>query len=294
MLTFEHDNKEYELEYDLDNRLSKADVDGEDVEYRYDAFGRRIIRKEGSTKTALLWWGNSECAEQCRGIGGILDVGVAVARRVKTRVESFHQYKHQAGQAAIQNDIFSHPNRLNAVIARAVDGSKFDIEWYHKNYLDHVYAVSKDNGNILEHYRYNSYGEVEVFNAGGSKIASTAINNQITWNTRRQDSLTGFHMYKFRHYASALGRWVSRDPIQEAGGVNLYGFVGNDSVNYWDRLGLKKKVCCCGKAMKKFNPKTHCCINGKKVKGKKGIIYILVGHCNGLDNKLTKAIKKGS
>ena len=80
------------------------------MEYRYDAFGRRIIRKEGSTKTALLWWGNSECTEQCRGTRGILDVGAAVARRVKTRVESFHQYKHHAGQAAIQNDIFSHPN----------------------------------------------------------------------------------------------------------------------------------------------------------------------------------------
>ena len=102
------------MEYDLDNRIIKVDVDNSDVEYRYDALGRRVIRKEGSTTTALIWWGNSECAE----------------------------HKHTATQTVIQNDIMSHPTRLNAVIARAVDGSKFKLEWYHKNYLDHVYAVS--------------------------------------------------------------------------------------------------------------------------------------------------------
>jgi hypothetical protein len=35
------------------------------------------------------------------------------------------------------------------------------------------------------------------------------------------------------------GRWPSRDPIEEDGGVNLYGFVGNDGVNDWDYLGQK-------------------------------------------------------
>jgi len=31
--------------------------------------------------------------------------------------------------------------------------------------------------------------------------------------------------------------WLSRDPIGERGGLNLYGFVGNDGVNRWDYLG---------------------------------------------------------
>jgi hypothetical protein len=34
------------------------------------------------------------------------------------------------------------------------------------------------------------------------------------------------------------GRWPSRDPIEERGGMNLYGFVGNNGVSSWDRLGL--------------------------------------------------------
>ncbi|MBR4250628.1 MAG: hypothetical protein IKQ24_10810, partial [Verrucomicrobia bacterium] len=32
-------------------------------------------------------------------------------------------------------------------------------------------------------------------------------------------------------------RWLSRDPIEEQGGLNLYGFVNNDPVNMWDLLG---------------------------------------------------------
>ena len=37
----------------------------------------------------------------------------------------------------------------------------------------------------------------------------------------------------------ALGRtvWLSRDPIAERGGLNLYGFAGNDGINGIDKLG---------------------------------------------------------
>jgi uncharacterized protein RhaS with RHS repeats len=39
-------------------------------------------------------------------------------------------------------------------------------------------------------------------------------------------------------YNTETGRWLSRDPIGEKGGLNLYGFVNNDPVNSWDKLGL--------------------------------------------------------
>ena len=38
--------------------------------------------------------------------------------------------------------------------------------------------------------------------------------------------------------ASGPTNFLNRDPIEEAGGLNLYGFVGNDPVNRWDYLGL--------------------------------------------------------
>jgi uncharacterized protein RhaS with RHS repeats len=44
--------------------------------------------------------------------------------------------------------------------------------------------------------------------------------------------------YGYRYYDPKTGRWPSRDPIEEQGGLNLYGFVGNDGVNQYDVLGL--------------------------------------------------------
>ncbi len=41
--------------------------------------------------------------------------------------------------------------------------------------------------------------------------------------------------------ASGIPYWPSRDPIEEEGGVNLYGFVGNDGVGRIDLLG--KRAC---------------------------------------------------
>jgi len=46
--------------------------------------------------------------------------------------------------------------------------------------------------------------------------------------------------YGFRYYDPGTGRWPSRDPIEEAGGLNLYIFLGNDGGNGWDYLGERK------------------------------------------------------
>ncbi len=44
--------------------------------------------------------------------------------------------------------------------------------------------------------------------------------------------------YGYRYYDPKTGKWPSRDPIEEEGGMNLYGFVGNDAISAWDALGL--------------------------------------------------------
>jgi RHS repeat-associated protein len=44
--------------------------------------------------------------------------------------------------------------------------------------------------------------------------------------------------YGYRYYDPLTGRWPSRDPIEEEGGVNLYGFVANEPASSIDRNGL--------------------------------------------------------
>ncbi|WP_217698958.1 RHS repeat-associated core domain-containing protein [Prosthecobacter debontii] len=46
------------------------------------------------------------------------------------------------------------------------------------------------------------------------------------------------HLAPYRAYDSVTGRWISEDPIQEVGGINLYGYAGNGPLDAIDPLGL--------------------------------------------------------
>jgi len=52
-------------------------------------------------------------------------------------------------------------------------------------------------------------------------------------------------------YNPQTGRWLSRDPIEEGGGPNLYAFCDNDDYNTIDALGLA----CLERVTKKGKPK---------------------------------------
>jgi len=67
---------------------------------------------------------------------------------------------------------------------------------------------------------------------------SQAAQNPSRFSTKFTDEESGLVYYGYRYYSPGMGRWLSRDPIAENGGLNLYGFVYNDTVNMADVLGL--------------------------------------------------------
>jgi RHS repeat-associated protein len=48
---------------------------------------------------------------------------------------------------------------------------------------------------------------------------------------------SGLVYYLYRYYDPSLQRWVNRDPIQESGGPNLYSFVRNGTIDWFDAFG---------------------------------------------------------
>jgi len=52
-----------------------------------------------------------------------------------------------------------------------------------------------------------------------------------------------------RYYNPAVGRWLSRDPIEEGGGININAFSGNNSICGSDSLGLSACCCCCAERL---------------------------------------------
>ena len=95
-----------------------------------------------------------------------------------------------------------------------------------------VALLSAADGYDAAIYEYSPFGE--QLRGEGLYAAS----NPFRFSTKFTDTETGLVYYGFRYYQPGLGRWLGRDPIEEKGGLNLYGFVRNNPVNSWDLLGM--------------------------------------------------------
>ena len=80
-------------------------------------------------------------------------------------------------------------------------------------------------------YEYRPYGGL-VTSEG-----NMAQENKFRFSCEYMDDELGLIYYNYRHLNPNDGRWISRDPIMEQGGWNLFAFVGNNGVNRWDYLG---------------------------------------------------------
>lgn len=93
--------------------------------------------------------------------------------------------------------------------------------------------LNADTGALAAVYEYSPFGETlraQTFDA-------TIADNPWRFSTKWTDLETGLIYYGHRYYDPRNGRFINRDPIEESGGLNLYGFCLNNSVNGWDVLG---------------------------------------------------------
>ena len=103
----------------------------------------------------------------------------------------------------------------------------FDANGNVSEYLD-------STGAIAAHFEYSPFGETLRAQISNPEIADLPFR----FSTKYTDSETGHLYYGYRYYDTSTGRWLSRDPIEEEGGVNLYGMLGNDASNRVDPIGL--------------------------------------------------------
>ncbi|MEI7910235.1 MAG: RHS repeat-associated core domain-containing protein, partial [Verrucomicrobiota bacterium] len=100
-------------------------------------------------------------------------------------------------------------------------------------------AITDIYGTVVERYRYTAFGALTVLAPGFTQRDASLYAWNVLFHGETADALTGWYNYGFRTYIPELGRWPSRDPIGERGGMNLYGFVGNDGVDNVDYIGLQ-------------------------------------------------------
>jgi RHS repeat-associated protein len=86
-------------------------------------------------------------------------------------------------------------------------------------------------------------GAIGYYGSGsnyGGKYAGGTTNASSFGATRNPNELGLGELSSFRNrfYDQRTGRWTQEDPIGVAGGLNLYGYVGNNPVAYTDPFGL--------------------------------------------------------
>jgi len=120
---------------------------------------------------------------------------------------------------------------VGGLLAVSMDGV-FYIPCYDHN--GNVVLYVSETGSIAAQYTYDSYGNIIESSGPLADVFSFGF------STQYHDRETGMVGYKRRFYGPVLGRWLNRDPIEEAGGENLYAFCNNNSLFYIDIYGMTK------------------------------------------------------
>ena len=118
---------------------------------------------------------------------------------------------------------------IGGLLSRTAGANSY---YYHSDGAGNITAMLDGNENVAARYLYDPFGRVL------GQWGALAGANPMQFSSMPLAPASGLSLYPFRAYDPALQRWLSRDPLGEAGGINLYGFVGNSALNAVDPLGM--------------------------------------------------------
>jgi RHS repeat-associated protein len=126
----------------------------------------------------------------------------------------------------------------NTVIKRYFPEGQLEANnyYYTRDHLGSVREVSDATGALLNSYEYDAYGrQTAIYQSANGK-------SDFGYTGHYYHAASGLGLATYRGYNPDLGRWLSRDPIEEMGGMNVYGYVGNTPVDVTDLSGLAPDI----------------------------------------------------
>ena len=117
---------------------------------------------------------------------------------------------------------------VGGLVAVSIDGD-FYFPGYDNN--GNVIGYWNEDGEIVAEYAYDAFGNT-IYEDGD--MADVFPHR---FSTKYYDAETDLYYYGYRYYSPSLGRWISRDPIGEEGGNNLFAFCKNEGLSTIDPIG---------------------------------------------------------
>jgi RHS repeat-associated protein len=199
--------------YDDEDRVTTMVGEIGVIECRYDGMGRRVFRKSldatGARNVTYVYDGWLAVAEIETGSSGAVTV-------------------HNAWGIDISGSEFG-------------EGGVGGLLGFHHSLLGSFSVGYDGNGNIAievpvdggQFYQQTFWPFGGLLESAGSSTSSIFRG----YSSKESEPSVGLIYYGKRYYSYGLGRWTSRDPIEEKGGANLYAFVANSPIDNVDFLG---------------------------------------------------------
>lgn len=243
------------------------------VSFTYDAFGRRrlkeVARKNGNIdRTVFTWDGDVLLMEErfhvpppqlgerdplAHRAPQVVreDPDDAYSVPVAQRAHTFGERRQWWGASLYLHEpgTFVPLARLDetlveaAFVATGTDGRFVQVPaktrhatlFYQNDHLGTPQELLDDAGKVVWLGRYRAWGgEKTVWR---ETPEPNEVGNAIRFQGQYHDEETGLHYNRYRYYDPGSGRFVSKDPIGLAGGINAWQYAPNP-VGWIDPLGL--------------------------------------------------------
>ncbi|MFH1157906.1 MAG: RHS repeat-associated core domain-containing protein [Pseudomonadota bacterium] len=252
--------------YDALDRVN-AENPGSSISYTYDATSNRLTKVSGGTTTTTV----PSTSNKISAVGGNSYTYDAAGNITGDGVNTYTW--NAAGNLATVNTtggVYTY-NAYNQRTKKVAGGNTTHYIYGAGGLLYGEYDTS---GNFIREYVYLNGEPLAQINAGspevltylhpdhlgtprfGTNAAGTQVwawandafgtstpSGSVTVNLRMPgqyyDSESGLFYNWNRYYNPAIGRYISSDPIGVWGGLNIFGYVGGNPINYIDPLGLK-------------------------------------------------------
>ena len=203
---------EFDYVYDSASRLTEVWSNGvRVVENRYDALGRRVIKRTPEATHTFVYDGWLLVVERIERSSGILEqIDYWWGKDISGTLD---------GAGGIGGLLYIRKNGCDVYVP-LYDG--------HGNVMQYV----DKQGTIVAQYAY------DIMQKGGVKAGEI----KMRFSTKYSDDESGLYYFGRRFYSPRLARWLSRDPIEEDGGLNLYAYCGNDAVKWVDPYGENRYI----------------------------------------------------
>jgi RHS repeat-associated protein len=245
----------------------------------YDSNGNTLTKVVGSNTTNYAWdFENRLTSVTLPGTGGT----------VSFKYDPFGRRVYKSSSAGTSvfaydgDNLVEETNSAGTVVARYEGTQNIDeplamlrsgaTSYYHADGLGSITSLSNAAGALAQTYTFDSFGE--------QTASSGSLTNPFRFTARDFDSETNLQFSRARYYDPNVGRFLSEDPFAFGGGINFYAYVGNDSTNFTDPLGLECKPKCF--AQLKYRPTDPTKPNGMThafwyVQGSDGKQFIVEG-----------------